>query len=177
LLTTCPAKKPLKKTRIISRDRLLELLSYDAEAGIFTRRVQAGSRGKIGSRAGTLDAESGYRIIGIDGVHHFEHRLAWLYVYGWMPPEVDHRDLDRSNNKILNLRPSTRPQNCANTRARSNNKSGIKGVSFHRRAGRYFARLVKDGRAISLGYYDTAELAGAAYAAAADREFGEFART
>ena len=127
--------------------------------------------------AGTLDVESGYRLIGIDGVHHFEHRLAWLYVYGVLPPEVDHKDLDRSNNRLSNLRPSTRPQNCANTGPRANNKSGIKGVSFHRKSGRYFARLTKDGKVTSLGYYATAEMAGAAYAAALQREFGEFART
>jgi hypothetical protein len=167
----------MRSFRQIDLSRLRELLEYDPETGIFTRRVNAGSRGKAGDRAGTLDAGSGYRIIRIDGVNHAEHRLAWLYVYGELPIEVDHKDLDRSNNRIGNLRLCTRPQNCANTFARSSSKIGIKGVSLHRKSGLYAARITVDGKPTSLGYHRTPELAGAAYAEAAKRIFGDFART
>ena len=44
------------------------------------------------------------------------HRRAFLRAYGYLPAEVDHRDGDRRNNAIENLRPATRAENNRNRR-------------------------------------------------------------
>lgn len=51
--------------------------------------------------------------------------------------------------------------------------SGVKGVSP--KSGKYVARITLDGKTSHLGYFDTKEMAAAAYAVAASEKFGEFA--
>lgn len=94
----------------------------------------------------------------------------------WPQVEIDHRDGDPSNNRWLNLRPATHQQNLCNTRLRSDNTTGAKGVVFDKRNGRYRARIYLNKRHVSLGGYDTLEQASAVYAEAARKHFGEFAR-
>jgi hypothetical protein len=89
--------------------------------------------------------------------------------------KIDHRNgngLD--NQRRSNLRLATTSQNAMNKKARGNSRTGLKGVSFHK--GRYCSMIKAEGRQHWLGYFDTPEAAHAAYAAAAKRYFGEFAR-
>jgi hypothetical protein len=58
-----------------------------------------------------------------------------------------------------------------------NNRSGFKGVAFVPQRRKWRARITKGGRRYSLGNYETAEEAHAAYIAKARELFGEFART
>ena len=59
-------------------------------------------------------------------------------------PEVDHIDKDRTNDKLENLRWCTRSQNLLNTRKRSTNKSGIKGISRDKKS--WCVRLTVNGK-------------------------------
>lgn len=164
-----PADRPL------TRDRLLEVLSYDSETGIFRWLVCKSRRNHVGDQAGTI-GEDGYRIIQIDGWNYKAARLAWLYHYGrWPVPQADHRDLKRDNDRISNLREATDSQNGANTGLLASNRSGFKGVS-HSRDG-WKAQIRKNGERKFLGYFDTPEEAHAAYCAAARDLHGDFART
>ena len=61
-----------------------------------------------------------------------------------------------------------------NTRARSDNTSGYKGVSFEKRRHKWVAEIWMNGIKRHIGYFPTAEAAGAAYAEAAKRLHGEF---
>ncbi|WP_276118384.1 HNH endonuclease [Pararhizobium qamdonense] len=167
------------KTPKLTHERLLELLHYDPETGVFTWRVDRW-RGRgmgvlaaaAGSVAGSVNGD-GYVCIKIDGENHKAHRLARFYVTGeWPRAMVDHRDLDRSNNRYDNLRNATRGQNRANST--SKNKHGFKGVAKVR--GRYMAQIRKDKKNINLGYFDSAAEAGAIYDTAAKGVHGEFAR-
>jgi hypothetical protein len=100
-------------------DRLREVLDYDADTGIFTWRVRLSPKGHPGTRAGSVKPD-GYRKIGIDGVQHSEHRLAWLYHYGTEPPPfLDHRNTLKDDNRIANLRPATMSQNAMNRNSRT----------------------------------------------------------
>jgi hypothetical protein len=85
--------------------------------------------------------------------------------------------MDRCDNRLSNLRPASKSQNSANTRARSNNKLGIKGVCWHPRNKKFMARIQKDGAATLLGFFDRKEDAAAAYIRATQEAFGEFARS
>lgn len=88
--------------------------------------------------------------------------------------EVDHIDSDTFNNRRDNLRVATRAQNTRNTKLRSNNTSGYKGVSWHKYA--WMAQIMFEGKKIYLGLFKTPEEAHEAYCEAAKKYFGEFAR-
>jgi len=88
---------------------------------------------------------------------------------------VDHIDGNRLNNTRANLRLVTRSQNQWNRR-RQHNRSGYKGVSWHRRKQKWYARIQVFGTRRFLGYFDTAQEAAVAYDAAAASLHGEYAR-
>lgn len=90
--------------------------------------------------------------------------------------EIDHVNQDRFDNRRINLRLATRSQNMHNSNAHRNNTSGFKGVYYYRRHDRWRAVIRIPGKRITLGSFKTAEEAGAAYAAAASKLHGEFAR-
>lgn len=161
---------------MLTQERLRELLSYDPETGIFTRLVsRPGPNGHVGAIAG-CDNGQGYIRIYVDGRAYKAHRLAWFYVHGEWVKEIDHRNRNRADNHLKNLRPATRGQNRGNSGIYRNNTSGMTGVSFHAPTKKWKAQIQKDGRKKGLGYFFTAEDAHAAYLAAANAEFGEFAR-
>lgn len=163
---------------MITQERLKELLDYDPATGVFTWRV-ARCRVKAGDRAGYLRSD-GYWMIVVDGCSPVgAHRLAWLWVHGFLPKEIDHRNLDRADNRIAEIRVATHSQNHANTPISIRNKCGFKGVHFSadgKRAKRWRAMIRVNGKLSSLGRFSTAEEAHACYVAAAEKAFGEFAR-
>ena len=102
--------------------------------------------------------------------------MAWLYMTGsWPAKDIDHKDGDGLNNSWCNLREATRLENSGNSRRRSDNTSGAKGVRLDR--GKWIAQIVVAGKLRRLGTFNTLEAAAAAYEAAATEHFGEFART
>jgi hypothetical protein len=133
-----------------------------------------------GKQAGSI-AKSKFGIsylrVKLKGKIYEAHRLIWLYMTGdWPPDEIDHRDGDGLNNRWLNLRQATDVQNCQNRRVRVDNALGVKGVYLDRESGRYRAQIQVAGRKVHLGRFDTPDQAGRAYARAARKHFGEFAR-
>jgi hypothetical protein len=163
----------VRRRRRVTRARLRALLHYDSRTGEFRWRKRVGSI-KPGDIAGTL--VQGYRKIEINGRSYPAHQLAWLYKKGkWCSQMIDHRDLDPSNNRWTNLRQATRSQNNANRRASPKNACGLKGASPHQ--GQWRATICKNGRKHHLGAFATPQAAHAAYAKAARKLFGKFART
>lgn len=162
----------------LTAERLRELVIYDPETGIFTRRAKRRHL-KAGARLGCRPNAGGYFQIRLEGPLYYAHRLAWLYVNGdWPSRKIDHRDGDRANNRITNLRLATDKQNCQNARLRKSSKTGLKGVYFQGVvAARPYAAAIQTGIGKRyLGCFATPEEAHAAYAAAARLHFGEFAR-
>jgi hypothetical protein len=149
---------------IITAERLRELLNYDPSTGLFTWLVSRGPA-KIGGIAGCMDGEW-YIVIGVDVRQYRAHRLAWLYMTGeWPIYEIDHKNTIQYDNRFDNLRQATRSQNKQNMRrAMSCNRCGLLGVSDSN--GRCHVQICVAVKRRSLGYYDTPELAHAAYLAA-----------
>lgn len=92
----------------------------------------------------------------------------------WPTNQVDHVDRNKLNNRMNNLREATNAQNSYN-RTNGRNSTGFKGVSFHKRQGKYTARIMKDGISVSLGAFDDPQHAAHAYNKAAIQMHGEFA--
>ena len=72
----------------------------------------------------------GYIRISLDGKQFYLHQVAFACMEGFIPIEVDHEDLDKTNNRWENLREAGRLENTTNVFQRQNNKSGLKGVSW-----------------------------------------------
>jgi hypothetical protein len=165
----------MKAKRLPDLGTVSETLSYNPTSGEFHWLV---SRGPVaaGSRAGSKK-NSGYRAIQIYDLEYLEHRLAWLIVYGSDPhSQVDHRNLIRDDNRISNLRLATPAQQQANTSLQSNNKHGSKGIKWREDNKRWRAEIYVNGRAVNVGSFTTKEAAASAYAEAAVKYYGEFAR-
>jgi hypothetical protein len=155
-----------KKMRTnLTQERLKEVLNYDPDTGVFTRAI--GVRGcSAGTRLGTLNKRLGYVLVGVDGTQYYAHRLAWLYMNGcWPPEQVDHMNGDRSDNRLVNLRACRQAENSQNTVAHTDSKSGVLGVSWVGKLGKWRARIFK-GAEVHLGCFGTKEEAHQAYLAA-----------
>lgn len=164
--------------RKLTAERLRELLAYDTETGVFRWRARPSrwSRIRAGNVAGCVK-NAGYREVGLDSCRYRAHRLAWLYVTGeWPASGLDHENLNKDDNRWANLRPATVSQNGANRRLCSINTSGFKGVNWDKQTRKWRSTIMVNGKTLYLGRFDLAEDAHAAYAEAADKYFGEFAR-
>lgn len=164
-------------TKKLTLERLKELLAYDPDTGLFVWKTDRGRSAKFGDIAGRL-AVRGYWDIEIDGKKYKAHRLAWLYVTGkWPKDEIDHRDMNRTNNKFDNLREATHSQNGYNKITPTTNTSGFKGVSWCGRTGKWRAAITRDRKQYHLGFYDKISDAKSAYDVASHKYHGEYGRT
>lgn len=165
-----------------SVDIIRSLLDYDPATGLFRWRERPGPAarfsGKVaGSRAIRGDREYVEIRLPPHRKLYLAHRLAWVYMTGgWPSHHVDHIDMVGTNNAWRNLRAATNSQNLFNRGKTRRNTSGYKGVWFHRKLGKWCAELKASGRRYRLGTFETPELAAEAYAKAASRIHGEFAR-
>jgi hypothetical protein len=159
----------------LTHERLLEVLTYDAESGEFVW-LKPGHK-KAGKSAGCLSAR-GYRYIEVDGRAYVAARLAYFYMVGtWPPHEVDHKNHCADDNRWINLRPATRAQNTENRRRWRDKKSSLPLGVCHSYGGKFKAGINKNGKYHHLGTFSTPEAASIAYQAAARELFGEFAVT
>ncbi len=91
--------------------------------------------------------------------------------------ETDHIDGDGLNNRRSNLRNAMVCQNRRNRRVGVDNTSGVKGVSWHKKCGRWRADIMLDGKKHYLGLFDAIDAAAKAYAAASAEFHDAFGRT
>jgi hypothetical protein len=156
---------------MIDQLTLRKLFSYVDGALIWSVEAAPRMRNK---RAGALNG-MGYRQIRIHGTIYPEHRVVFMYHYGWLPKMIDHIDGDPTNNRIENLRPCTQQQNRYNTRGWSKRQLP-KGVTWNSKDKRYQAQLSISGKNTYLGQYVELEDAVAAVNNARRRHHGEFAK-
>jgi len=91
--------------------------------------------------------------------------------------DVDHRDGNRQNNLLSNLRVCTHALNTANKKKSKSNTSGFKGVYWHEQQKKWFSSIGHKGKQIYIGMFLSKNDAAKAYDEAAIECFGEFART
>lgn len=106
------------------------------------------------------------------------HRIIWQMHYGEIPPgvSIDHIDGDPTNNRLENLRLATHSQNMRNSRLHSVNKHGVKGVAWDKRTRSWATQIRTDNGTIFLGRHKSKGMAAVAYAKAAIRYHGSFAK-
>lgn len=65
------------------------------------------------------------------------HRIIWILLYDEHPDTIDHINRDRSDNRLINLRNVSMKENLNNKSMQKNNKSGVVGVSYDKRSGKW----------------------------------------
>ena len=161
---------------MITQEKLKMYLEYYPQTGDFAWR-QNRQKHLIGVEAGSA-TDQGYIRICIEQQSYKAHRLAWLYVYGYMPEgPVDHINNVRIDNRICNLRIATQKDNIRNSIVRKAKKSGLlKGVSYYKqRPNQFVAQIRIEGKQHKLGVFDSEQAAHEAYCEKAKQHFGEFA--
>jgi len=129
---------------MITQEQVKELLHYIPESiGSFLK----------GCIAGSLDVKGGYVRISVLGVSYKAHRLAWFYVHGAWPNQIDHINGIRDDNRLINLRSVTAKENQQNKQMQKNNKSGVCGVRWAGKLNKWRCTINDSGAAVNLGVY------------------------
>jgi len=165
----------------LDQETLKSILTYDPVTGEFTWRERSDvpnnwNRRYAGKVAGNVSKHPNrqYRSIGIFSWPWHAHRLAFLYMTGRWPSEIDHIDCNPLNNRWSNLRESTHSQNLANRKPTAGKP--LKGAFFHKTKQKWKAQIKNGAKQVHLGYFASAQEAHAAYCVAAKNMFGEFSR-
>lgn len=138
---------------ILTQERVRELLDYREDGNLI--RLVPMQCVKAGAVAGSLGG-TGYLQTMVDGKKYRNHRLIWLWHFGYLPEHgLDHIDRDQLNNRIENLREVSQTCNMRNTGNPVNNTSGTKGVSWKKRASKWVANITINQEQIGLGYHDS----------------------
>lgn len=139
----------------ITQEELKQLLHYDPDTGMFMWKVTRGGV-KIDDIAGhkCIKNTKFYVIIGLNNRIYRAHRLAWFYMTGYWPDEVDHEDGNGTNNKWDNLRDVDRQGNCRNMRLHNHNTSGLSGVSWRSQRNKWRSYITVNNKQMNLGHYN-----------------------
>jgi len=89
---------------------------------------------------------------------------------------VDHINGNGLDNRKANLRPATRSQNACNIPKYKPSRSKYKGLTWHKARRKWNARIRKNGKTYSLGYFDSQIPAAKAYDTAAKKLHKNFAK-
>jgi hypothetical protein len=157
---------------MITQSEANQLFSY--VDGVLYWKISRSNRVRIGMRVGAEDS-NGYQAATINHKHYKTHRLIFLMHHGWLPSEIDHIDNNPRNNKIENLRPTTRRQNQFNARARADNTSGVKNVVWAARNKKWRVQ-VRHANGRYIKYIADLELAALVAEEARDKYHGNFAK-
>ncbi len=157
-----------------TQDRLKELFYY--KDGFLHYMANGGPTARKDAKAGCARGQRGYHRMYVDGKPYYLHRLIWILFYGELPEQIDHIDGDRANSHVANLRAATKSQNHYNKGPAARNKSGFKGVCWHKVTKKWVVQIREGGRVKHLGYFEDPILAAECYDREAVRIQGEFAR-
>jgi hypothetical protein len=149
---------------MITQSRALELFTYDDGKLIRANGAIAGSVNK-----------RGYRIIYADSKLYKAHRLIFLYHHGYLPPQVDHINGDKDDNRIENLRSADNSINMMNRKSMSNNTSGYKNVFWDQEHGKWAVMVRLNKKLHRFGRFDNIEDAALTAYTAREKLHGEYA--
>ncbi len=140
----------------VSPGRVRELFDYRDGALYWRKPSNRHSTGPVGTPSGDPSKPGGQRLqvqvkLGTNRrCAVYVHRAVWAWHHGaWPVGQVDHINGDVNDNSIENLRVVGQRENSQNVRR--------SGVSYDKRKAErpWRARIMTNGRSISLGYFDT----------------------
>lgn len=154
-------------------EQIKKILSYDPISGNFQWLGDTAGHRK-NEKVGYLE-KSGYLSVSIFGSKIRLHRLAMIFAgFDLKEKMVDHVNLNKSDNRLSNLRIADNSKNKQNCGIRKDNSSGIKGV-FRSRNG-WQGQIQIDGKRISVGHFKNLKDAVIPMSEARKKYHKEFAR-
>lgn len=153
--------------QILTASEANALFLYDPITGELTHRT-----GKSAGKTAAKPAVQGYLRATVGRTEYRLHRLVWLMHTGAQcEQEIDHINRVKTDNRWANLRSVSRQQNAQNMPVRSDNTSGVPGVSWSKRASKWMAHIRVAGKRTHLGLFTTVEAATQARATAEKQMF------
>jgi hypothetical protein len=176
-----------KNKSLPSQEYLQECFEYNADTGELFWKTRPRHHFKNSHAMNTFNGKyagniistisHGYYVVGINAISYQVHRIIWKLVTGNDPKEfIDHKDNNRMNNAIENLREASTLENPRNAIVSKNNKLGVKGVHFRKDCNKYRAIIDYNHKVYHLGYFNTIEEASLAYQEASLKYHGEFGK-
>lgn len=133
----------------LTQQYLLELFEYK-NGDLYNKKSR--QKAKAGEIAGSL-LKDGYRQVHIANRSYKVHRVIFMMHYGYLPPQVDHINGVKNDNRIENLRPANNSKNQQNRKPQRNNITGHKNIHFCNRSQRYVVSFRVNKKLISYGYF------------------------
>ncbi len=99
----------------MTQEEALEWFEY-RDGNLYWKKTSNGraQEGKL------IDTTSrGYKVVRLKGKIYRVHRVIFLMFHGYMPDLIDHRNQNRGDNRIENLRPASKRENAINTKKRA----------------------------------------------------------
>lgn len=135
------------RTFSFTQQELKTALHYNPETGKFTDKRQIPPE-PVGKDV------CGYIRINLFGTYWLAHRLAYFYMTGTEPDDIDHINRNKIDNRWENLRSISRSLNCLNIEPKVSNTSGYNGVTYHCRRKRWQSRICINRKSIYLGLFN-----------------------
>ena len=107
-----------------------------------------------GKLAGYINKD-GYIEVNVNRKKYLAHRIIFAIHHDYLPDLIDHIDRNPKNNNVNNLRAASKALNAINTGIPKNNTSGIKGVSWHKKARKWTAQIKIKGKKVHLGIFSS----------------------
>lgn len=144
--------------------------------GELFNRVTRNSRALQDARVGSLLGN--YLSVMVMGHNYLVHRIIWEMHNGAIPEHltVDHKDGNKLNNNITNLRLATTCEQQHNVGLQCNNTSGFKGVYYRISRNKWYGQLKLEGKRYCTSLVDSAEEAHKLLCSLRNNLHGEFAR-
>ncbi len=139
----------------LTHEKLKSIFNYNPLNGSFTYIIRVS--GKMPGTTINYYPKDRYKVIIIEKQKYYAHRLAWFYMTGeWPKKWIDHKNGNKSDNRWANLRLASKTENGCNRKI-SKNSSGIKGVSFCKRTGKWQAQIKFKKKSHHLGRFSKIE--------------------
>lgn len=119
-------KTSFQKSELINDLKKCFLVRTD---GKLIRKINLSSNARKGEIVGCKTTH-GYLVTSFRNKLIYVHRIIFAIKKDWFPQMIDHKDRNRLNNRIGNLRASTAQKNQENRKISKLNKSGCTGVYF-----------------------------------------------
>jgi hypothetical protein len=148
-------------------------LKYNPKTGFIFWKIPGPGR-KLNKPAGWI--KEGYIRIGLSGKQLYAHRIAWIISTGeWPKNDIDHINMIKSDNRLINLREATRTENTRNNKICKRNTSGVTGVHYYksRKVWQVYVRV--NNRNKHIGYFSKLLDAKKARISAEKKYYGVFA--